>query len=383
MNAAAETLYCEPAESARPGRWLIVVVTFVMVMVAPTITIFGGPISPPTGPRAEALPLGVAAFVLQLRHGFAVADGRRPRGAWFAFVALALIAYVPLFWFGWNCSALQICVLASVPLVLRGRRAAIAIAAPIVVTDFAALMSSGTADPLANSFTIFHWTMVTLGGAAGLYGSARLVRLVDELRGTRTDLAAVAIGRERLRVSRDLHDLLGQSLSAIALKGDLAIRLLPRDAAAAGVEVESVASLARDALRGIRAISRDEHGLSLRTESEGAIALLSAAGVEAHVALDLPDLDPAHERVLAWGLREGVANTLRHSQAHVCSITAGRHEHSVFLEIVNDGAPDSSGEGTGLAGLTERARVLSGSVAAVHLLGGRFRLRIELPEGSA
>src|SRR5260370_622579 len=127
-------------------------------------------------------------------------------------------------------------------------------------------------------------------------------RLLDELRETRAELAALAVGRERLRVSRDLHDLLGQSLSAVALKGDLAIRLLRTDPPAARAEIESLTGLARDAIRGIHAVSRDEHAVSLRTETEGAAAPLSAAGIHAPTDADLPDLAPPLERVLAWAV---------------------------------------------------------------------------------
>jgi two-component system, NarL family, sensor histidine kinase DesK len=91
----------------------------------------------------------------------------------------------------------------------------------------------------------------------------------------------LAIGQERLRVSRDLHDLLGQSLSAVSLKGDLAKRLLHRDLAAARAEIEGLTKVARGALRDMRAVTSDQHAVSLPTETDGATALLQAAGVEA------------------------------------------------------------------------------------------------------
>ena len=181
---------------------------------------------------------------------------------------------------------------------------------------------------------------------------------------------------------RDLHDLLGQSLSAVALKGDLAIRLLHNDPPAARAEIESLTGLARDAIRGIHTVSRDEHAVSLRIETEGAAALLSAAGIRCRIDVDLPDLAPPVERVLAWTVREGVTDALRHSEAHTCSITGGRRDGNVILEIVNDDAPATPGEGSGLSGLTERARALSGSVAAGSTADGEFRLLVEVPEGA-
>jgi two-component system, NarL family, sensor histidine kinase DesK len=180
-------------------------------------------------------------------------------------------------------------------------------------------------------------------------------------------------------VSRDLHDLLGQSLSAISLKGDLGLRLLGGDGQAARSEIEGLTGIARDALSGLRAVAREEHAVSLRTEIEGAAGLLSAAGVQARTDLDLPDLAPAAEAVLAWAVREGTTNVLRHSRATTCSITAGRRRGSVFLEIFNDGGVAESGAGSGLAGLAERARAKAGSVSAGRTDGG-FRLVVEIPE---
>ncbi len=233
--------------------------------------------------------------------------------------------------------------MASAPVVLRGWRAAAAASAPLVATSVVAVTGfDPPLYPVPALFTVSYWT-ITIGClAAALYGSARLVRLLGELRDTRAELAVMAVERERLRVSRDLHDLLGQSLSAISLKGDLATRLLLKDPSRAKAEIESLTGLARDAMHGIQAVSRQEHSVSLRTETEGAAALLSAAGVRSRIDVDLPNL--------------------------------------ALLEIVNDGAPAPAGEGSGLAGLTERARALSGSVAASRTVDGEFRLLVEVPE---
>ena len=181
-------------------------------------------------------------------------------------------------------------------------------------------------------------------------------------------------------MSRDLHDLLGHSLSAVSLKGDLALRLLHSDPPAARAEIASLTEIARDTLHGVRTVTSDEHTVSLRTETEGAAALLSAAGIDARIDLNLTDLPPLVDNVLAWAVREGVTNVLRHSQASTCSITAGRGNGHARLEIVNDGVRAPSGEGSGLAGLTERATALAGSVSAGPIGDGRFRLLVEVPE---
>jgi two-component system sensor histidine kinase DesK len=105
------------------------------------------------------------------------------------------------------------------------------------------------------------------------------------------------VGRERLRVSRDLHDLLGQSLSAISLKGDLALRLLPVDSDRARSEVESLTEVARAALHDVMAITRDEHQVALHEEIDAAAALLTAAGIDVNLDADLPE---PPTRASAW-----------------------------------------------------------------------------------
>jgi two-component system sensor histidine kinase DesK len=132
-------------------------------------------------------------------------------------------------------------------------------------------------------------------------------------------------------------------------------------------------------MRGVQALTRDEYPLSLRAEVEGAAALLASAGIDAAVDLQVGRLEPAQERLLAWSVREGVTNVLRHSQATRCTIVGGQRNGQVHLEIENDGASGPMAHGSGLTGLVERARSLSGAVSARSAGGGRFRLRVEVP----
>src|SRR5262249_9857461 len=259
--------------------------------------------------------------------------------------------------------------------------AGIAAAAPLLATA-AWVVGEGPLpgeSAAQETLAVIYWTVGLATGAVALYSAARLVRVLDELEATRTELAGLASGRGRLRISRDLHDLLGHSLSAISLKGDLARRLLPSNVHAARAEIEGLTEVARDALRGVHAVTRDKHALSLRTETDGAAALLGAAGIDARIEGDLPGLPRPTEDVLAWGVREGVSNGPRASQATTCSVTAARRDAMVRLEIVNDGARPSAGGGNGLAGLAARAGALSGSAAGERTNGGRFRLLVEIP----
>ena len=364
----------------RTASWMLVAVHLAILAIPPAITSLGLGDEPATGPAAVAVPLGLGVLALQLRHSFAIAHGRRPRGAWWTLLALAVLVYVSLGWFGWSWVAMQASLMASLPIVLRRWPLAVALAVPVLATDLAVVRLVAD-QPVA---TVVHWvieqtfTLVVL--SAALYGSARLVRVLDELQATRAELAELAVGRERLRVSRDLHDLLGQSLSAISLKGDLAVRLLASDLPAARAEIESLTGVARQALGGVRAVTRDEHAVSLATEIEGAAGLLGAAGIDTRVDLDLPQLPGPVEEVLAWAVREGVTNVLRHSQARTCSISAGRRDGRLWLEIENDGASLPAGQGSGLAGLAGRAQMVSGSVSAGPTRQGWFRLLVEVPQ---
>lgn len=364
--------------SAR-ARALLVGVTLVFVVVSPLFTLIGydGRVQ---GHPLVVVPLAVAIAAIHLRH--ALAAGARPAGWPATLLALVALVYVPMIWWTYNWVATQWFVVASAAILLRPRAALAVAAAPIVGTVVVSWVvvsaELGPFTPFHLSVSVYWITGLVFGGTA-LYGSARLVAVVGELDATRAELAEAAVGRERLRVSRDLHDLLGQSLSAVSLKGDLALALLHRDPDAARSEIESLTGVARDALRGIRAVTRDEHDLSLAAECDGAAGLLTAAGIDASVEVDLPALSPPVEELLAWAVREGVTNVLRHSDARTCTIRGARDGTAVRLEIVNDRPGPDVGGGTGLAGLADRALVLGATVSATSTIG-TFRLVVEIPE---
>jgi two-component system sensor histidine kinase DesK len=336
--------------------------------------------------------LALAIGGLQLRHSLVLVRGERPVGGLWTWLAMVPLAYVPLWWFTWDWVAMQWFVAASGLMVLPRLPGAIAAAAPTVGTSAVAAWYAGKEPGFglsgASAVTAYYLLMMTMG-TVGLYAAPWLVRVLEDLSRARTEQAELAVGRERLRVSRDLHDLLGQSLSAVSLKGDLALRLLPTDTAAARAEIEDLTVVARDALRDMRAVARDEHGVSLPTELESAATLLEAAGVRADVDVELGVVAGPTEPVLAWAVRESATNTLRHSAATTWQVAARRWQGTIELEIVNDGvAPAGDGDrhadgaGIGLAGLRQRAEALSGTLAAGSTADGRFRLRIEIPEAA-
>jgi two-component system, NarL family, sensor histidine kinase DesK len=365
------------ARTGRGARWAVVALDAAVLSAAPLLTVLGGSDLTPSGPVAVVVPLSLAILGLQLRHSRAAAAGRRPRGAPWTLLALALLVYVPMPWFGRSWAPAQLAVMASALMLLPRWPAAGVVGAAVAGVDVAVLPAAAGQFTETQVLRVCSQTVLYLAVSMSMYGAVRLVRLADELRAARADLSELAVWRERLRVS---WDLLRQSLAAISLKGDLAVRLLPRDPPAAVAEIEALTTVARDALRAARAVTADEDASTLATELEGAVALLRAAGIETRLAVDVPDLPAREERCLARAVREGVTNALRHSHAATCSITGDSRDGVVYLEVVNDGAPGPAGEGGGLAGLREHASGLSGSLSAGHVEGDRFRLLVEVPE---
>ena len=170
--------------------------------------------------------------------------------------------------------------------------------------------------------------------------------MLSELRLARTELARRAVAEQRLAFARDLHDLLGMSLSAIALKGELVHRLMRKSSERAKTELAEITATAQRTLSDVRAVSHGYRELSLEKESRTAESLLTASDIAVQVHLDPGDLPVQARTLLAKVLREGVTNVLRYSDVEHCEIDVRQHDGKVVLEIVNDGvaADDGSAE---------------------------------------
>lgn len=216
------------------------------------------------------------------------------------------------------------------------------------------------------------------------YGLTSLTRLITELHAARRQLATKAVAEERLRFARDLHDLLGLSLSAITLKCELVNRLVMAYPARAADELTDILSLVRQALTDVRSVADGYRELSLDKETRSAEAVLTAAEVAVHMELDYDGLPPRVRTELAVVLREGVTNVLRHSTATRCEILLRQDDERVSLAIVNDGAGDrrDAAGGTpssGIRNLSERIGRLGGELAHGPDPDGRYRLLATLP----
>jgi two-component system, NarL family, sensor histidine kinase DesK len=195
----------------------------------------------------------------------------------------------------------------------------------------------------------------------------------------REQIARLAVGEERLRFARDLHDLIGHSLSVIALKSELAGRLINATPGLAAHEVQDIEQVARDALREVRDAVAGYRQPALNAELAGAREALTAAGIQLRADGEHTPLPPAVEAVMAWAVREGVTNVLRHSQAKHCAIRIFKKDSSATVEIVDDGRGGTLEPGTGLRGLRERVLERGGTLTAEPLPHEGFRLRVTLP----
>jgi two-component system sensor histidine kinase DesK len=223
-----------------------------------------------------------------------------------------------------------------------------------------------------------------------MIGAARMGRTFRDLHGARRELARLAVAEERLRMARDLHDVLGHTLSMIALKSELAWRTMEQEPQQAAHEMQDVEKATRQLLREVRTAVAGYRQPTLQGELEGAQQLLEAAGIEYHVEMAAHELPAPVDAVLAWVVREGVTNVVRHSRARHCSLSLTDTPEWVRLVITNDDRrstlppmdQSSSATGSGLSGIVERVMAQGGHIeAGPRVADGMagFRVKVELP----
>jgi two-component system sensor histidine kinase DesK len=303
-------------------------------------------------------------------------------------LAIAILAVGGLNWIG----AIFIGGAGAGRLAGSGRRAAVA-----AIAGAAAAIGIG----LANGVNYGAALELTLGpvlAAFFAYTASRRIELVDNLRETRAELARMAVADERLRIARDLHDLLGHSLSLITIKAELAGRVIGTDPDRAAIQIADLETVARRSLGEVRAAVTSYRQPSLAGELAAARQMLAAAGMDCEVHAPASfDLAPEAEGLLAWTVREGATNVVRHSGARTVTITVAVAADAVTAEVADDGvgpglgadqhgtASHGSGPpGSGLAGLAERARTAGAEISAGEGPGGKgFRLLVRVPADRA
>ncbi len=257
----------------------------------------------------------------------------------------------------------------------------VAVVGGFLLVDWAAMALGGTlaggmllvdlafGDPL--SWELALTTVAMTAFMAGFVGNIRLNR---ELRATREALAVAAVAAERERIGRDLHDILGHSLTAIAVKAGLARRLVGRDDPAAATEIGEVERLAREALADVRATASGYRDVSLAAELAVAGSVLRAGGIAATLPGSVDDVDPRYRELFGYVVREAVTNVVRHAHASTCTITAGPDRVTVEDNGTGSASP-SRPAGHGLSGLADRVRTAGGTLTAGPRPGGGFAVR--------
>jgi two-component system sensor histidine kinase DesK len=241
----------------------------------------------------------------------------------------------------------------------------------IVVLTALAAWFAWMADP--GSVEVFYFPAITASVSLMMAAFGRLIGTVNQLRVTQHEMAGLAVRQERSRVARDMHDILGHSLTVITVKAELAGRLLEDDPARAATEIAEVEDLARGALADVRATIAGYRGVSILSELANAKTALEASGIEATLPASVDVVPAAHRELFGWVVREGVTNVVRHSQATHCVVELGAD----YVQVTDDGrGAADDGNGSGLAGLSERVAAAGGTMTAGSLPGGGFRLKV-------
>jgi two-component system, NarL family, sensor histidine kinase DesK len=201
-------------------------------------------------------------------------------------------------------------------------------------------------------------------------------RLTDKLLAAKAESEHLAKVAERERIARDLHDLLGHTLSVIVLKSELASRLTATDPGRAAEEIRDVEQISREALTQVRAAVRGYRSAGFDSELKEAMRALEAAGIQVETAVEPPRLSAAQETVFAMALREAVTNVVRHAHATVCRLTMRQTGKFCEMVIADNGTGGALLEGSGLSGMRERVEALGGALERDGSNGTQLRIRV-------
>lgn len=344
------------------------------------------------GTIALSLVLGLSAFwlvacnIVVARAGFqrlSDEDARMPAWLLVAWAASALVhltsatllVSVDFEVFGRGLTVAIVCAVGTIVSALTPRLSSrqllvvcVVLTVPIIV--YGIFVSAGDAILVA----LFVWFLAWMS-----WLTVWMLRVMYELQDAHEIRADLALAEERLRISRDLHDVFGRTLATIAVKSELASELSRRgQQERAGIEMAEVRRLAETAGTEVRRVVRGELHPSWAEELEGARALLDSAGIRCVVSGD--DVPTGVAETLAWVVREGVTNILRHSDASTVTIATAAEAHEIVLTLANDGAGASEGGegGSGIEAMAERLRAMGGALE-VRRDGDWFMLEATAP----
>jgi len=251
-------------------------------------------------------------------------------------------------------------------------------------TAFAGLLVIGATGAIeglllhVGGWQLFYSALFPVIIGAGNTFFAERNRMNHKLRKANDEIEHLAKVAERERIARDLHDVLGHTLSVITLKSELAGKLMDRDPQRAGTEIREVEQISRQALSDVRDAIRGYRSRGLEAELAQAKSTLETAGVAAKFEAARVPLPALQESVLSMAVREAVTNVVRHAHAHTCSLRLEQRNGSCHLEIEDDGRGGFQNEGNGLRGMRERVEMLGGTLTRDSQAGTRLAITVPL-----
>ncbi len=317
----------------------------------------------------------VLAVVTAIWIGF-----RRGQGDRLALGLVALLtvdAFVLAVWFGHGMYSLfPLAAMAFGVTIPWGEHLPLPMISIFVLAGLGAVTSALTGAEAHDSLTVWYGTL-TSGFIIATF--LRLFATIRQLRETRGELARTAVSEERLRFARDLHDLLGHTLSVMVIKAQAVRKLIPRDVSVAAEQAADIETIGRDALKQVRLAVTGYRGRGLGPEIDGARTALRDAGIDLVVREEGTPLPEDSGALLGWAVREGVTNVIRHSGAGRCEISVTARGGTAVLSIRDDGRGGAASKGNGLHGIAERISGMDGRLDAGPAEGGGYRLTVTLP----
>lgn len=295
---------------------------------------------------------------------------------WKINVCIAVSCALGILWAPYNYGGSSFCIFAAT---MCSRQ-------PDTRKAYLCLLMNGltvTIASIAMRLETYFWAPTIIFGAASGLGaiiSERLTRSNESLLKKQEEVEYLAALTERERIARDLHDLLGHSLSVITLKAELAGKLLERNPTASKNEIADIERTARQALAEVRAAVVGYRASGLKHELQSAQHALEAAQVALVTEIEQFNMPPSIENVVTLAVREAVTNIMRHAQASKCHIRLAQVNRQVLLKISDNGIAgmtQSLRKGSGLNGMTERVQSLGGSLH-IHTTPQAQGLHLEL-----
>jgi two-component system sensor histidine kinase DesK len=288
---------------------------------------------------------------------------------WFLLAAMFAI-FVAELWFA-RVDAFYLCavVISLAVLPLRARVAPLAVLGVLAALFVPVLTPSWRDGP--------GWTQALMIGFTALlwFAFVEMARSNEMLLESRAEVARLASEAERNRIARDLHDLVGHSLTAITVKSALARQLARNEDSPAVKEITEVEQLSRQALADVRAAVSGYREVTLAAELARARELLRASGIAVDIPTAAEPADSSAQELFGWAVREGVTNVVRHAKASSCSIAVS----PTTVTITDDGTAHPAREGNGLTGLRERAAAVGALLSAGPTAPTGWRLSVALP----